>query len=41
MHILHPRYYPKKGNIVKNKRKNKCACIHTINHDANKDEHEK
>ena len=42
IHILHPRYCPKiKGNILKNKQKNKCDYIHTINHDENRDEHEK
>ena len=40
IHILHPSYYPKiKGNILKNKRNNKCFRIYTINHNENEDEH--
>ena len=42
IHILHPRYHPKIiGHILKKKQKNKCACIHTINHNENEDENEK
>ena len=29
------------GHILKNKQKNKCVRIHTINHDENEDENEK
>ena len=29
-----------KGNFLKNKQKNKCVCIHTINYNENDDEHE-
>ena len=40
--ILCPRYHPKKiEHILKNKQKNKCICIHTINHNKNEDENEK
>ena len=28
-------------HILKNKQNNKCACIHTINHNGNEDENEK
>ena len=42
IHILHSRYHPKIiGHILKNKHKNKCDCIHTINHNKNEDENEK
>ena len=42
IHILHPRCHPKLiGQILKNKQKNKCACIHNINHNENEDENEK
>ena len=31
IHILHPRYHAKiTGDIVKNKQKKKCACVHEI-----------
>ena len=33
--------YKKIGHILKNKQKNKCVRIHTINHDENEDENEK
>ena len=40
--ILYPRYHPIKiEHILKNKQKNKCICIHTINHNINEDENEK
>ena len=43
VHILHPRYYPKIiGHILKNKQKNNCVCIYTINHNENeKKDHNK
>ena len=42
IHILHPRYHSKlTGHIQKNKRKNKCVCIHLISKNENKDENEK
>ena len=35
-------YHPKLiGCILNNKQKNKCVCIHTINHNENEDENEK
>ena len=38
IHILDPRYNSKIiGDILKNKQKNKCVCIHTINHNENED----
>ena len=30
VHILHPRDHSKKYSTLKNKQKNKCACIHEI-----------
>ena len=31
IHILHPRYHPKIiGDVLKNKQKKKCVCIHEI-----------
>ena len=31
IHILHPRYHPKMvGQVLKNKKKDKCVCIHKI-----------
>ena len=42
IHILHPRYNSKIiGDILENKQKNKCVCIHTINHNENEDENGK
>ena len=42
IHILHPFFFPKIiGHTLKNKQKNKCVCIHTINHNENEDEIEK
>ena len=42
IHILHPLYHPKIiGHILKNKQKNKCVRIHTINNNENKEENEK
>ena len=41
IHILHPLYHPKIiGHILKNKQKNKCVHIHTINNE-NEEENEK
>ena len=42
IHILHPRYHSNiVGHILKNKKENKCVCIHKINHSENDDENEK
>ena len=42
IHVLHPRYRPKiTGRILKNKQKNKCVYIHSINLSENEDENEK
>ena len=42
IHILHPRYHSNiVGHILKNKKENKCICIHKINHSENDDENEK
>ena len=42
MYIYYPRYHPKiLGHILKNKQKNMCVCIHTINQNESEDENEK
>ena len=42
IHILHTHYHPKIiGHILKNKQKNRCVCIYTINQNKNEDENEK
>ena len=42
IHILLSRYHPKiLGHILKSKQKNKCVCIHAINHKENEDQNEK
>ena len=42
IYILYPSYHPKiMGHILKNKQKNKCVCIHTINNNENEGENEK
>ena len=38
IHVLHPRYHPK---IIGHILKNKCVCIHAIDHNENEDENEK
>ena len=36
IHIIHPLYNPKiTGHILKNKQKNECVCIQTINRNEN------